>query len=354
MCNIIDININRGGYFIVKLRKNNLVEKRNVLNELRANNMTLQELRFFSIYLSKINVRDVNSRIVRFPVADFQAIMELSSRIKIDYMKNVTANLLRQIVSIRDELTGGYSQFQLFKECTVNQDNNGEWYVEIDTHDKALPLMFEFKNRYFSYQLFNALRLRSSNQLRMYEILKQYEVVGSRVLSIEDLRGLLGIKDDEYPRYNDFKNRVLDACKHALKEHTDIKFTYSPYGKRGKGGKILSLVFWIEKNDAYIDQLTLDMFIDEQKNIEESDELSPYDERIEFFREAFDNEFSAKEVIVLYNLMIEKLPYEFIKDSRRCYQYLQRKYSYMNMRNEKEPVNNRFGYIKSIIGKDDI
>lgn len=29
-----------------------IVEKRNVLNELRSNNMTVQELRFFSIYLS--------------------------------------------------------------------------------------------------------------------------------------------------------------------------------------------------------------------------------------------------------------------------------------------------------------
>ena len=29
-----------------------IVEKRNVLNELRANNLSLQELRFFSIYLS--------------------------------------------------------------------------------------------------------------------------------------------------------------------------------------------------------------------------------------------------------------------------------------------------------------
>ena len=29
-----------------------IIEKRNVLNEIRASNLTLQELRFFSIYLS--------------------------------------------------------------------------------------------------------------------------------------------------------------------------------------------------------------------------------------------------------------------------------------------------------------
>ena len=31
-----------------------VVQKRNVLNELRATNLTLQELRFFSIYLSNV------------------------------------------------------------------------------------------------------------------------------------------------------------------------------------------------------------------------------------------------------------------------------------------------------------
>ena len=52
-----------------------VVQKRNVLNELRATNLTLQELRFFSIYLSKINPRDKSTRIVRFQLADFQKIM---------------------------------------------------------------------------------------------------------------------------------------------------------------------------------------------------------------------------------------------------------------------------------------
>ena len=83
---------------------------------------------------------------------------------------------------------GGYNGFQLFKDCTVDIDDKAEWYIEIDAHDKALPLMFEFKDKYFSYQLWNALRLKSPNQLRMYEILKQYEKIGIRILSIDELK----------------------------------------------------------------------------------------------------------------------------------------------------------------------
>ena len=107
-------------------------------------------------------------------------------------MKTVTNSLLSKVVNVPTE-RGGYTGFQLFKRCRVDIDDNAEWYIEIDAHDEALPLMFEFKDKYFSYQLWNALRLKSPNQLRMYEILKQYEKIGMRILSIEELRNLLGI-----------------------------------------------------------------------------------------------------------------------------------------------------------------
>ena len=348
------------------IKTNYLIEKRNVLNEIRANSMTLQELRFFSIYLSKINARDTSTRLVRFSLEDFQVIMELDSRIKIDYMKRVTDSLLCKVVNIPTE-SGGYTAFQLFKKCRVDMDEKGEWYVEIDAHDDALPLMFDFQARFFSYQLWNALRLRSSNQLRMYEILKQYEKIGSRVLGVDELKELLGIGKKEYPRFGDLKIRVLDACQQALQESTDIKFTYEPYGKKGKGGKILSLKFSIEKNMEYVDQLTLFEFIEERKkefvdvpdewdeaakDADNSDMPDAYHERIEFLAEACNNEFSFNEVVVLFNEMRSKLPYSLIREDIQCYDYLMDKYREMIMRNERTKIKHRFGYLRSIIGKD--
>jgi len=351
------------------LKKDYLIKKRNVLNEIRANSMTLQELRFFSIYLSKIDAKELSTRVVRFSMADFHAIMELDSRIKIDYMKRVTDSLLCKVVNVPNE-RGGYTGFQLFKRCKVDMDDKGEWYVEIDAHDDALPLMFEFQSRFFSYQLWNALRLRSSNQLRMYEILKQYEKIGVRVLAIEELKDLLGIAKNEYgDRFNNFKTKVLDACQQALQESTDIKFTYEPHGKKGKGGKIQFLKFTIEKNTDYVDQLTLFDFIEEQKrkiegdsddwNEQEQDEytgnegFSPaYREKIEFLAGACNNEFTFQEVVVLYNEMKNCLPYSLIREKIQCYDYLNDKYQEMRMRNERTKIKHRFGYLRSIIGKD--
>lgn len=243
------------------IKKNNIVEKRNVLNEVRNNNMTLQELRFFSIYLSKINARDLNTRKVRFPLADFQRIMDIG-RINIQHFKQITDSLLCQIVHLPTE-RGGYTAFQLFKRCTVDQDDCGEWFVEIDAHDDALPLMFDFKREYFTYELWNALRLKSTNQIRMYELLKQYENIGRREIKVEELRELLGIAKDEYPRWNNFKVRILDSCQQSLSENTDIKFTYSR-GKVANGGKWITIVFTITKNEDHVDPLSLAEFINQQ------------------------------------------------------------------------------------------
>ena len=243
------------------IKKTSTIAKSNRLNELRPNELKLQELRFFNIYLSKINPMDENSRLVRFSVADFQAIMELGSRVKIEHIRKTTEGLLRKIVTIWDENTGGYSQFQIFKKCKVNQDDFGQWFVEIDVHDDALPLMFNLKSHYFRYELWNTLSLKSHNQLRIYEILKQYEKIGYRIIQIGELREMLGIGKEEYPRYNNFKLKVIEPCQKALAEKTDISFTYEVHKRDGRGGKISELKFIITKNPNYRNPINLEKFI---------------------------------------------------------------------------------------------
>lgn len=350
-----------------------IVEKRNVLNELRSNNMTLQELRFFSIYLSKINPWDISTRVVRFPLSDFQRIMELG-RINMQHIRMRIDSLLMKIVHIPNE-RGGYTAFQLFKKCRVDQDRNGEWYVEIDAHDEALPLMFDFKNRYFKYELWNALRLKSANQVRMYEILKQYEGVGRRELPIAELRSLLGISATEYnDRFDNFRRKVLDSCQQALKETTDICFTYER-GKVGKGGKWLTIIFHIRKNEDYIDQLTLSEFINMQPDPEpvvietagtEAPEpasgLSVYgSDRLAALANACGDEFGKDEMQrisqILGRIRIPPDPETESLEWGRIF-YLQEKYTALNAeaaRKEKTgeaPIKNRFKYFLRMLEED--
>ena len=241
-----------------------LVEKRNILNQIRHNDMTLQELRFFSIYLAKINARDISTRKVKFKLEDFQKIMELG-RINIDHLNRAADRLLQKIVAIPNEDgKPGFTKCQLFKRIKLYRDdtNLNQWYIEIDAHDDALPLMFDFKERYFTYDIGNILRLASRNQFRMYELLKQYQPIGMREISLEQLKDWLGIAVNEYQRWDRLKVDVIESCKKALKENTDIEYEYE---KIKSGKKVVGVRFLIKKNKDYKSPLSLEEFLKEDK-----------------------------------------------------------------------------------------
>ena len=347
-----------------------IVQKRNVLNELRANNLTLQELRFFSIYLSKINPYDKSTRTVTFKLSDFQKIMDFK-RLNIVQLKAATDSLLTKLVHIPLE-SGGYDSFQLFKKCRIDKNNSGEWYVSIDAHDDALPLMFDFKDRYFKYALWNALRLKSANQIRMYEILKQYETIGKREIKVSDLRELLGIAPNEYPRWNNFKAKVLDSCQQALKDTTDICFTYER-GKTGTGGKWLTIIFHISKNTPQNSQLTL--FEQEleatlhpqtaalfagmvEPPAQESQQLNllpdeQSNSNTDFYSGACDDEFTAVEIeslIAVINTM--ELPQHEMGAAFARYHYLLEQYTRFKAIAERTAIKNRYSYFYTMLVSD--
>ena len=363
------------------IKKNYLVEKRNILNEIRSNGMSLQELRFFIIYLAKINARDISTRLVRFSMADFQKIMEMN-QLNMTQLKNTADSLLGKVIGITLE-NGNHARFQLFKKTVFSQNENGVMFIEIDAHDEALPLMFDFKDKYFTYELWNALRLKSANQLRMYEILKQYEKLGERIISLDELKELLGLAKNDYPRYNNFRANVLEVCRKALETYTDIKFTYAPAGKLGRGGKVYSLKFTISHNENYVDPISLDEFIDVKsvqtdnaKNIhtdfpflpaggETDDDIKSQitytefrSERLAFLAGACQNEFDDAEMQIINDLLTEIMPrasdIALLYDNKydydlKLYDCLKRHYDELELQSGKREIKSRFGYLKKIL-----
>lgn len=242
-----------------KLQLEFKIERSNELNQLSPKGMTLTEIRFLAIYQAKINARNPDTRAVVFPLAEFCRIMEIS-QLTVTYIKKVADDIICKPVHLPSESgKNGFIAVPLFNECEVYQDNgSGEWLVKIECHQKVTPYMFEMKRNYFTYELWNALKLKSVNQIRMYEVLKQYEKIGTRVISIEDLKSMLGISEKQYAEYKFFKRDVLLICQKALEEHTDIKYTFEPIKK---GRKIHALKFTITKNENFKDDLKLKEFI---------------------------------------------------------------------------------------------
>jgi len=318
-------------------------KNKNILNQIRKNNMTLQELRLFSIYLSRINANDVSTQKVRFTLENFCKIMDIQTDVK-----QITGNmhhLLQKFVDIPyEDGKKGFLSIPLFKECGLFKDHETrQYFFEIEAHEKALPYMFDFKEQYFTYNLWNVFQLKSSNQLRMYEILKQHEKIENFQISLIELRTLLNINSEEYPRWDRFKERVLDSCQQALAEHTDITFIYNPVRT---GHRFTDIIFYIKKNPNYVDYLKLNDFISQESakaTPEEPEKWVPLnpntddaaaekiykDENLTFLAGACNYEFSPKEVEVLFNYLLQ-LGYAGYENAIKRYKILRQAYNIMN------------------------
>ena len=330
-----------------------IVEKRNVLNELRTTLHTTQELRLFSIYLSKINPFDTNTRVVRFPLSDFQRIMNFG-KLNIAQLKASASGVLKAQVFI-PKGNGGFKGINLFETFEIDQDSGGSWYVEINATNAALPLMFDFKDRYFKYELWNALRLKAPSQIRMYEILKQYEKIGKREIEVKELQELLGVN---YTRWDRFKAKVLDSCQQALKDTTDICYTYER-GKTGTGGKWLTIIFHIIKNDDYVDQLSLWEYMEqaaEQSGAAQEPQLELFDtdteqnESTAFFSDACDNEFTAAEIESFISIISTiDLPEHELGIQFARHHFLLEQYKKLKAIAERKEIKNRYSYFYTMI-----
>ena len=364
------------------VKKDNKIEKRNDLNELRARQMTMQQLRLFAIYLSRINARDESTRRVSFPLLDFQKIMGLG-RLSVSSIKNIkaaTRGLLCQVVEIPKE-NGGYTQFQLFKECEVDQDESGAWRVTIDAHDKALPLFFDFKERYFIYDVGNVLRLSSANQIRMYEILKQRQKMTQPVtIQLQELRELLGIPENAYTEYKNFKRRVIDAAQKELAEQTDIQFSYTPIRA---GHKVAALAFTISANTANFPQMSIAEWIDMQPEssggppaLPEAPDAAPtpeaapvissdgppaaapapvfMPEELELYAEALPEGMTPGEVDALQMEARKHIdtPENRFDADIKVYDYLQDKTKLMMAQRAAVKPENRFAWLKKAVAED--
>lgn len=310
------------------------IERSNKLNTLRPTGMTLTEVRFLAIYQSKINARYLSTKKVTFSLENFCNIMEIN-KMSITIMKNIINGLLCKPVFIPNEDgSDGFTGVLLFKKCMLHSLND-KWYIDIECSDEVLPYMFEMKKNYFTYELWNALKLKSVNQLRMYELLKQYEKIGERVILLTELKALLGIKNNQYSEYKIFKRDVILVCQKALEEHTDIEYNFEPVKS---GRKIYALKFTITKNKNFKDDLKLKEFI-KPKDLE--------DIQIESLIQSLY--YRCKEEYTINQL--EEL-YDYISNSgvnivSGIDNYV---YSvYANIKISKNKVNNLFRYTFSII-----
>lgn len=208
--------------------------------------LSLPEQRLIYMLIAKIKKDDMEFTPYRFTQTGINNIL---SKHKISYNE-----LSQHIDSLRNK------ELVIVKETSILKTkwlSSAEYFedgsIELCFDDKLKPYLLQLKERFTKLSMDRAITFNSNYSCRIYELLKQYEKVGSRSLSIEALRTMFCIEPQEYKLYGDFKRKVLlQAQKEINVEKTDISFDFTEI-KTGR--KVTSIKFYIKSTVKPIDEV---------------------------------------------------------------------------------------------------
>lgn len=184
---------------------------------------SLQEQRLFILLVSKLNPKNQKDITFRLPTIEFAKALDIDEKDAVRDLKRITKNLMKRVIEIynKDENSQTFVHIVSFAKYWL-----GKGYADIKISDEITPYLFQLKERFTTYKLTQVTRLSSIYAIRIYEILKKHEKIGSRKIFIDDLRKLLAIKDTQYKKFNDFSKRILDIAKKEINTKTDLEIDY--------------------------------------------------------------------------------------------------------------------------------
>ena len=127
---------------------------------------------------------------------------------------------------------------------------DNEASVKLIFSPTVAPLITLLEKNFTSYELEQVAELNSKYAVRLYEIVIAWRSTSKTpMIAIDELRGRLGVFDDEYVATADFKRWALDKPIKQINDKTDITITYEQH-KQGR--KIIGFTFSIKTKSQAI------------------------------------------------------------------------------------------------------
>lgn len=295
------------------------IEKANYLNAMISKDMSLTELRFFCLYLSKINARDVSTRDVKIPLSDFEKIFGVT--LHTTHLRNAIRKIMSRTVVVYDD--DNEDILTLYSRFRYKRDNVR--FIEVSCNDKILPYLFDLKKNYTSYMLKNIIKLNSVAKIRFYEVMKQYEKLGGIRLELGVLQKMISVSVTEF---RNFRQTQLEPIIKDINEYTDIVVSYE---KNLSCRKVVALTFTIQnKKDL--------------ATIVENDSKSTGD-TVQSLYYKCDEAYTIKQLTTLMDYIDNSGIKLNVSTDRYIYSV------YANIKVEDNKINNLFKYTWAIVKK---
>jgi len=298
-----------------------IVFKDNRLNAMRATGMSLNERRLFSTYVSLLNPNDESKRCeVTFQIKEYLRLLGEKDKMSYADVKE-TARKLR---TANVEIDFGNKQWvtiNLFSSITIDDGT-----ITLETGGKAIDLLFGLKGNFTKYYLWNVLRLESNASFRIYELLKQHEYIGTKTMTVANLKEWIGISQDSYAvGFSAFRKYVLEYAREELSKKTDISFTYT---EEKVSRKIEKIHFTITRNGNPIQIGMEEIFLEGMKQERDARDTDEFETKVSDFakidmkmlRKAMKKDGLTEETVLLIINSIQSTKSN-VKDKTKLFWY---------------------------------
>ncbi len=291
---------NNQGIVLIK-KSNNLVESRYKFD--------IWETRFFLSILSNIQKENTDFKTYRIRYKDIIKTFGLKSGDAYASLRDAAKSLMRKTVRTSYSLNGVAREQERNLISTIDYMSEGQVgaenheYIDVVVHEEMKPFLLQLSKNFTAYDLRNVAQL-GVYSIRLYELLKQYESIGSRTLKVDEMKTMFEL-NTEYPKYNDFYRWVIKPSEAEINKHTDLSILEIEKLKEGR--KVVALRFKFRaKTSQELTKLRGNPFqetlfdgLPAPQIIEISDDVTEYVEVVEIDKKA------AEEKIVIPKFLEE-------------------------------------------------
>jgi plasmid replication initiation protein len=222
---------------IIAIQHNNLVQAKY--------SMTLQQKRVMIWLVSRIKPTDEDFKEHILSVKELIEVCQLSGESAYKQLKDITFSLIEKGIRIID-ITNPKEDI----ETQISWLSSAKYRygrVTLTFSPELKPYLLLLKEKFTAVNMIDMMQFKSVHAIRIYELLKQYENIGERILDIEEIKECCGVKD-KLRKYADFEKYLLLIAQREINKKSDIHIEFErikPFRK------IEGIKFIITKNKAY-------------------------------------------------------------------------------------------------------
>jgi len=167
-----------------------LIRKSNELVEARYK-FDIWETRIFTKMLSMVHKNDEDFQPYRIYLSDIVKDFQVeNNKDAYDRLRRGGNKLMSKIIKVIRETEEGLMELTtpivVGVDRLVNPNSEDGKFIDVSFHPDMRPFLLSLKSQFTIYDVNNILKLPSSYSIRLYELLKQYERIGSRKFQLQE------------------------------------------------------------------------------------------------------------------------------------------------------------------------